>query len=288
MVVETPADAFALLGSDIRIDILRALAEASPDGFGERALSFSGVYERVGVEDTGQLSYHLDELVGHFVRKDEAGYGLRYAGWKVVWAIRAGTFLGSPRRTFDAPGTCYACDEPALRARTGDDWLVVDCAACDTRHTANPLAPRTLEDRAPEEVLRVFDTVVRHRVSFATDRICPECNGRVEPSIRVDVPDAWDVGVVPSFACTHCGYWFTPSFGMLLLEDRRVERFLLDRGVDPDARPYWDLPVCIDPGTTAVRGRDPWRVEVVVSADGDRLRATFDGDATVREVSVEA
>jgi hypothetical protein len=134
----------------------------------------------------------------------------------------------------------------------------------------------------------VFDTVVRHRVSFAADRICPECNGGPEPSVGAEVPDGWDVGVVPSFARTRCGYRFTPSFGMLLGGDRTVERFPLDRGVDPDARPYWDLQARIDSGTTTVRGRDPWRVGVVLAADGDRFRVTFDGEATVREVGVEA
>lgn len=287
MSTDAPADAFALLGSEVRIDILRTLAEDDPTGFDHHALSFSEIYDRVDVGDSGQLSYHLDKLTGHFLRKTEEGYRLRYAGRKVVWAIRAGTFVDGEEREFEADGTCYACGERTLRARAANGWIAVDCRSCGTHHASNPLPPWNLEEGSPDRVLRTLDRVVRHRTSLVGEGICPECSGPVAPSIREDPSEEFDVGVVPVFRCAHCGYWFTPTFGLLALEDRTVEAFLIDRGTDPEERPYWDVPICVDDGHTTVRSREPWRVDVAIEMDDERLRATFDGDARLEDVTVE-
>lgn len=63
-----PDEAFAVLGDESRIDILKSLGEANDQ------LSFSELYERVDTPDSGQFSYHLDKLLGHFVRKTDDGY----------------------------------------------------------------------------------------------------------------------------------------------------------------------------------------------------------------------
>ena len=48
-----PAEAFALLGNETRMDILQALWEAH-DPFAERnGLAFSGLFDRVGITDSG-------------------------------------------------------------------------------------------------------------------------------------------------------------------------------------------------------------------------------------------
>lgn len=54
----TPEEAFAVLGNEIRVDILRALWEAG------EPLAYSELQERIGVCDSGRFNYHLRKLVG--------------------------------------------------------------------------------------------------------------------------------------------------------------------------------------------------------------------------------
>lgn len=53
---ESVTDALEVLGNEIRVSILRELAEA--DG----PLSFTELRERAGVRDTGKFNYHLEKL----------------------------------------------------------------------------------------------------------------------------------------------------------------------------------------------------------------------------------
>lgn len=131
---ETPTDAFGVLGNDTRVAILEALAEATEPGYGQQAVRFSDIRERVGVDDSGRLNYHLDKLRG-----------------------------------------------------------------------------------------------------------------------------------------------------LLALENPTVERSLERQGVDPSA-PYWTLPVCVSPEHTAIDSREPWRIVLEVTPEGDGPRVVFDGDASVRDV----
>jgi hypothetical protein len=92
-----PADAFSLLGHELRIGIVRALWRAGDD-----EVSFSKLRERAGMPDSGQFNYHLGELVGTFVRESEEaeGYELTYAGRQVIGAILDGTY--TKRASLDA------------------------------------------------------------------------------------------------------------------------------------------------------------------------------------------
>jgi DNA-binding HxlR family transcriptional regulator len=60
-VARTAAEAFEVLGNEIRTAMVLELADAGP-------LSFSELRERVGVTDSGRFNYHLEKLVGRFVR----------------------------------------------------------------------------------------------------------------------------------------------------------------------------------------------------------------------------
>lgn len=89
-----PADAFALLGNGIRMQILQALWAAP-----ETLITFSDLFRATDATDSAQFSYHLQQLTQHFVRRTENGYCLRQAGNKVVQAVLAGSFTVHPSRT---------------------------------------------------------------------------------------------------------------------------------------------------------------------------------------------
>ena len=95
----SPAEAFAIHGNDLRVDVLRALADAEREGAGPGdpyGLSFSELYERVDAESTAGFAYHLDRLAGTFVSRSESGYRLTDLGERIIRAILAGTYNERP------------------------------------------------------------------------------------------------------------------------------------------------------------------------------------------------
>jgi len=281
-----PDDAFSVLGNETRVEILRVMAERTGRISEQETLSFSEIYDNVGIGDSGQFNYHLDKLQDHYIQQTDSGYRLSNTGWEVVWAIRAGTFRDEPEREFDAPGTCYACGDSVLRARVENGWFAVRCGACNVLLTSNPLPPAVFETRTPDEVISVYDSVVRHRAGLVADRVCLKCCGLMEATVIEDTLEEWDLEAVPRFTCAHCEYWYHPPFGLLLVNHPKVKAFFRERGVDLEEPPFWDIPVCVDPSFTTVRSRDPWRVDVTVTENGEQLRVVFDGNAAVHEIDI--
>jgi hypothetical protein len=78
--MQNPTDALAVLGNEIRMAILRELADA------DDALSFTELRERVGIRDSGKFNYHLSKLCAYFVRETDLGYELGHAGSRVISA----------------------------------------------------------------------------------------------------------------------------------------------------------------------------------------------------------
>lgn len=278
-----PADAFALLGSDIRLAILRALGDATL-GLGDRTVAFSDLYDRVDVDDSAHFNYHLQQLLGSFVEKREDGYALLYPGRKVVRAVAAGTFNEHHELAFPVDGSCPHCGGD-LVATYEDERLAVGCPDCDRALTANSFPPGGLDDRDPGEVARAFDRTVRSRVSLAVDGVCAECTGPMDGEVLTDLPD-WGYDALPGFECERCRFWVAPSFGMMTLDLPEVRAFLRDHDDDP-TRPYWDLPLCVTDRYTTVESRDPWRVTVAIERDDVALVVPIDDDLTVGEPSVE-
>jgi len=95
-------DELAVLGNEIRMSILRELADA------EGSLSFTELRERVGIRDTGKFNYHLTKLCEYFVRQTESGYELGHAGTRVITA--ASSVVPSEDGADDA-GSCPVCGE---------------------------------------------------------------------------------------------------------------------------------------------------------------------------------
>ncbi|WP_459194533.1 ArsR/SmtB family transcription factor [Halosimplex sp. J119] len=102
--VDDPADAFAALGDETRLDILRALADA--DG----PLPFSRLRERAGVRDSGRFSYHLRRLCEYFVRETDEGYELGHAGSRIV-ATAAAADEPTPDQASVDTEECPVCGE---------------------------------------------------------------------------------------------------------------------------------------------------------------------------------
>ena len=86
---ESLTDPLEVLASEIRIGVLRELADA------DRPLSFSELRERVDVRDSGKFNYHLNRLQSYFVRRSEGGYELHHAGSRIVAAADGALDVGT-------------------------------------------------------------------------------------------------------------------------------------------------------------------------------------------------
>ncbi|MEZ3116826.1 ArsR/SmtB family transcription factor [Halobaculum sp. MBLA0147] len=282
----SPAEAFALLGNETRIEILRALQTAVAERPDDEPVPFSDIYDRVDVDDSAHFNYHLKQLRDHFVRKEGDGYRFRTPGWKVVRSVFAGTFTGlSDAGPFEAPGTCYHCDGP-LAARYVEERLSIECEDCGRSHVDYPFPPGGLDDRTPDEFLDAFHHHVRHHYCLAADGVCPECMGRVETTVDPDteVPD-WDVAVVHT--CRRCDNRLTSTLGLNLLDTTPVLTFHADRGVDLTTRPFWRNDWCVSDRRTTLLSTEPVRARLALPCDGDVLRVTVDETFSVLETSVD-
>ena len=272
----SPAEAFAVVGNETRLRILEALWRA------DRPAAFSDLRRRVGMRDSAQFNYHLDKLVGQFVRKTEDGYEFRQAGRAVIRSVLAGTLNQSPELDpFPVEGACVDCGS-GLQARYEDEHFHIECPACGRPHGVYPFPPGGLEDRTREEALDAFNQRARHLSCLSKDGVCPECNGRMETHVRYAAEgDAMGLDVRVDYECARCNLTTSSSTGLALLDDAEVVSFYRDHGVDLNDVPFWTLDWCVTDEHTGVESEDPWRLRVTIALDGEALIATLDGDLAV-------
>ncbi|QSX00307.1 winged helix-turn-helix domain-containing protein [Haloterrigena alkaliphila] len=294
-----PADAFALVGNETRLSILEALWAAD-----EEVVAFSELRREVGMRDSAQFNYHLQQLTDHFVTRVEGsaadeesggssdgrsdgGYAFRHAGEKIVRSVIAGSITEDPSiEPFPVEGSCYACGG-SLAASYEDEQLAIDCTDCGHGHGEYAFPPGGLNDRTREEVAAAFDQRVRHLHCLAADGVCPECNGRMETTVVEDGHCCLGVGIRVDHECAQCEHTLCSAVGLRLLDHAEVVSFHRERGVSLDERPYWTLPWCVSDEYTRITARDPLRLEVRIPLAGDELRATLDEELTVLETRVD-
>jgi len=285
-----PAEAFALLGNETRIEILQALHGATVERDDE-PVPFSALYDRVGLDDSAHFNYHLKQLLDHFVRKVECdtseggadggdpdcteGYEFRTPGRKVVRSVFAGTFTGRTELgPFEAPGECYDCGGD-LEATYANELLTIACADCGRTPVNHPFPPGGLDDRTPAEFLDAFHHHVRHHYCLAADGVCPECMGRMETTVATGsaLPDQ---EVEVRHVCRRCDNRLTSAVGVNLLDTAAVLTFCSERGVDLTTEPFWTRAWTVSDEHTTVASTDPLRIRLDVPCDGDVLRVTVD------------
>ncbi len=298
----SPAEAFALLGNDTRIEILQALLDAGGD---ERPVPFSELYERVDIDDSAHFNYHLKKLTDHFVRRTDEGYEFQYPGRKVVRSVFAGTFNEhASLDPFDTEGSCYDCGGP-LQAWYADEHLTIECADCGATHVSYSFPPGGLDDRTPDELLQAFHHHVRHHYCLAADGVCPECMGKMETTLSLDTEmPGLDVRV--DHVCRRCQNSLHSAVGLNLLDNAAVLTFHANRGVDLSTKPFWTFDWCVsdvrttilsdatDGGTagasTASANSDaadsdtPLRIRLDIPCEGDVLSITLDGSLNVLDL----
>lgn len=183
---QTAGDVFGLLSDDIRLDILRtvAIAQQEEQAAGVAALSFSDMYDRVDVDSTSKLSYHLGELTGTFLRKHEGGYAFTHAGEQLVRFVLAENYRSpSDFGTIETDGTCLFCGESALEALLENQYFMIRCSDCDRPAFSYRIRPAQVRSRTGTDLI---DAVIWEQAGdFFKMRqgVCPDCAGRLDTEV---------------------------------------------------------------------------------------------------------
>lgn len=309
-------DAFKLLSDETRLAILLALWDEHDPLRTDDSVNFSELYDRVGASDSGNFTYHLNKLVGHFVEEAADGYRLRNAGLKIVQATIAGA--GLEERTLPSTETEMSCHRCGARVEISyeNEYLYHICTECEGNTGRNfpkerPVGtlmmfdfdPSGLADRTPGEVfvagtiksLREFGSLLRG--------ICPECSGPVEESVHI----CEDHEAPPGEACRSCGtrdevrvryvcsvckHGDSYPVHAAIYDHPAVVAFCYEHGIE-DTYSLDDPEACgelwshlLNREYTLV-SKTPVRIRIGVPGDGETLHLTLDENLTVIETTQE-
>lgn len=280
----TPADAFELVGNEIRVGIIQVLQDAYRDG--DRSLPYATLQSRVGVRDSGQFNYHLQQLVGQFVKKDGSDYRLTYAGQTVASAIVSGAY--NSRTTFgpeSVDGSCYGCGAERLELTYQRERFRVHCRACGEEVVHMPFPPGSVAERESEALRRAFDRWARAWNTLAATGFCPECSGQVSATLAKEAGELTigDVSVRAVLECDQCWMRGYLPVGFLLLDHPAVTSFFWQRGYDVRDDYIWQHEWALSEDFQTVIDEDPYHLQIRVPVDDDELRITVDDSLTVIE-----
>ncbi|MWG34634.1 winged helix-turn-helix domain-containing protein [Halomarina oriensis] len=191
----SPDDAFGVLGDETRLDILQTLGAA------ERPLAYSELFERVEYDDASNFSYHLDKLVGHFVRKRDEGYDLWEAGRRVVEAVLAGAVTDTPVvEPTRVDERCPYCGAP-IEVGFQHARVEMNCTECPgfMRHARSQdrrftdygtlgfflFPPAGIRGRTADGVLEAAWTWRHADFLVASTGVCSRCSAPLDHSVTV-------------------------------------------------------------------------------------------------------
>ena len=311
----SPEDAFAVLGNDTRFTILQVLWElydpndpANVVKFAElydsdAAVSFSELYDRVGYDDTGNFNYHLEKLIGHFVRRTDAGYELTQAGFEIAQAVVAGTVRERPN--IDTSGIDEACPRcgASIVSEYENHHLTVSCTECpgiwqDATGEEGvlftlPLPPTGLSDRTPEQALHATLAFNLNRIRAFIGGVCPDCSSAVAESLDVcGAHEPRDGGGCPqchrqhaievSEVCYQCKAVARGPLTIAILAHPAVTAFYYGHGIE-HLFASWETFERAQTLQEEILETDPLRLRITVPCEGDRLRLTLDETLDVVE-----
>lgn len=155
-------EAFALLGHEIRLDILLALVEDWAAAHTEPK-SYAELMDAVSLEDSGKFNYHLDQLRGVYVRETDGGY--------VPTAVYRQILAHRPTEQLELEAVSVDCDCPncGASATLGYErgFVTVTCPDCDDwSGFTYPFAKNGVESHGTDELLDRVRERVRHDVDL--------------------------------------------------------------------------------------------------------------------------
>jgi len=305
----SPDEAFAVLGNEIRLDIIRVLWHADAaheyDDVSDvaRTISFSELRRRVELDDNGQFNYHLSELTPHFVRQTDDGYRLSGAGKQIARTVIAVSGAEQVDFSADLEQACPLCGAP-MTATYEDQWIRISCTECDglfgdeapdgsVFFSSYPAAG--LSDRSPDEALATGFYRCMLDITYMMRDLCRECAGSVSASVSV-CDDHQPRGREPCGACgTRFPVWVEQRCETCGLAKRLpVEPFVMgltpaigfleDQGIDVLSPSFQEVVDLLQTRFETTVTDDPLRVTVTIDGEASTLGVSLDEDMNVVDV----
>ena len=287
---QTADEVFQLLSDEIRLDVLRTVAVAQREKrqTGVTELSFSEIYDRVDVDDTSKLSYHLGELTGTFLRKHEDGYAFTHAGEQLVRFVLAENYRQpSEVGPVETEGSCLFCAETTLLASLHDQYFTMRCSACDRPAYAYRVRPAQVRSHTGADLI---ESVIREQAGDllkARRGVCPDCAGALDTEVMDAEDEATPDGVSIPFAtaseCQECLRFLSLPLTHAAAFHPESIAFYWEHGVDVLGTGLWEFHRYLKDGRwTADRtGTDPEEYRVEFGHDTSSLRLFLDESAVV-------
>lgn len=302
-----PDEAFAVLGQETRLDILRILGDADGE------LEFAALFDRVDYDTSANFSYHLEQLVGHFVERTEDGYGLRQAGRRVLEAILSGAVTDAPIvEPTEIAWPCQHCGASTVEVEYVEEQVGIYCTNCPGQYggakaaedDALPadrarigyvhLPPAGTRNRTAKEVLAAANTWTVMQAQSLHRGVCPRCSAAVVHDLDAcgshdaseGICDACDrrFAVGSRSTCTNCGFELGGSAIGRLHTKPDLLGFLFEHDVDPFASDSAGTLEVADFDET-VLATDPPKVRFTFVIEDDHLELLADDDLDVVEAT---
>lgn len=283
-------EVFNLLSDEIRLDVLRtvALGQNEQPRTGVAELSFSDIYDRVDVDNTSKLSYHLGELTGTFLRKHEGGYAFTHAGERLVRFVLAENFREPGGfGPIELDGRCLFCGGTDLLASAEAQYFMVRCNDCERPTFAYRIRPAQVRHRSGDGLI---DAVVREQAGdYVKVRrgVCPDCSGRLETTVldaeNQPVGDEVPVSFATDNECQQCLRRIGGPLTYAALYHPESIGFHWEHGLDVMEAGYWEHHDYLHSGRwhSDRVSTDPDEYRVEFQYDTDSLRVFLDESATV-------
>lgn len=302
--------AFDLLGNETRLSILLAIWEEQVPLADDNTVPFSRIFDRVDLDDRGNVSYHLEQLDGKFITQhtERGGYELLIPGLKLVRTIVAGTGVTDATlepTEIDQP--CPLCGAPTeICYREGVVFLI--CTECEGAAPGKAdidgalngvyFEPTGVTDWSPEQLYAASITTALQQARSLFNGVCPTCSGAVEGQLEFcsdhNPTDGCEqcgklIGTTARFQCRSCKFFGFPNPGWLPLLHPAVISFYDDHGISTrvqaddfeSARRVYSL---IYHHEWEQLSENPPRIAVTASRDDDEIRLTFDETVSVVDV----
>lgn len=302
----SPEEAFAILGNEIRIDIIRELWSADAahrydDGSDSAdVISYSELRSRVGLEDNGKFNYHLSKLAPQFVRQADDGYRLSGAGKRIARTVIAVSGTAHIDFSTELQDDCPICGAP-LAATYEDQWLRIRCTDCDGLFgdqaptgtlflTTYPAAG--LATRDPEQALAAGLFRCALDITYLMYGVCRECAGPVSSSVTVCETHEQQAGgpctacgtPFPAWAemrCETCGFAKRLPVEMFVTGLVSVAGFFEREAIDSLVRTLDGAFDVLQQGVVTSVSRDPVRISVTIELETTTFCVTLDEEMNV-------
>lgn len=292
-----PDEAFTVLGNETRVAILQELGTA------DSPLSFTELRNSVGLRQGSKFNYHLDKVVGHFVRKTEEGYALKQAGRRVVMAVLSGAVTDDPKlEPTPTDISCWYCGG-VVEVGFREERATAYCTECGGTYgeSIDPpghsrlgymyLPPAGILNRKAGDVYRTAVTWGNFELLARAIGICLYCAAPLEEWVTVcERHDASDgicdvcdrrYAALHHTRCTNCIFEAEAVFFVRFLANPDLRKFLLDHGidpVDPSPTPFFAATSVYD---EEIRSVDPFEASFTFTIDGDTLTLEVDEDLEI-------